>query len=139
MSHEDPALVSACDELPLWSAPFGLVLLDTVRLRPDLRVLDLSCGTGFPALELAGRIGPGGRVAGVDPWRSALARARTKAAQNRLPNAGFAAGVAERLPFPDASFDAVVSNNGLNNVADQALALAECRPVLRRGGSSSRP
>lgn len=136
MPHDfdSPELVSAFDELPLWSAPFGLALLDVLRLRPDLRVLDVGCGTGFPALELAGRIGPRGWVAGVDPWRAALARARAKAAQYELAHVEFFDATAEALPFADASFDAVVSNNGLNNVADVARALAECRRVLRPGG-----
>ncbi len=53
----DPALVSIIDELPLWSAPFGLKLLDKVMFHPNMNVLDLGCGLGFPLLELANRLG----------------------------------------------------------------------------------
>lgn len=127
-------LVAAYDELPLWSAPFGLVLLEVLRLRPDLRLLDVGCGTGFPALELASRLGPRSRVTAVDPWRQALARARAKRALHRLENVELLLGVAEALPLADATFDAVVSNNGLNNVADASRVIAECHRVLRGGG-----
>ncbi|HVQ30534.1 MAG TPA: SAM-dependent methyltransferase, partial [Vicinamibacteria bacterium] len=62
--------LSARDELPLWSAPFGLALLEAVTLRPGLRVLDVGFGTGFPALELGERLGASARVVGVDPSRA---------------------------------------------------------------------
>jgi arsenite methyltransferase len=41
------------DELPLWSAPFGLTLLDTIRMKKGIRVLDIGSGAGFPMLEIA--------------------------------------------------------------------------------------
>ncbi|HXX32013.1 MAG TPA: methyltransferase domain-containing protein [Myxococcaceae bacterium] len=130
---EDPELVAAFDELPLWSAPFGLLLLDTVRLRPGLRVLDIGPGSGFPLLELAQRLGPEASLVGLDPWRSAAERARLKARFYRIANAELVEGVAERMPFPDGHFDLIVSNNGLNNVADPEQALAECVRVSKPG------
>ena len=57
----DATVVSAYDELPLWSAMAGLLLLEHVPLRPDMVVLDIGCGTGFPALELAERLGRGAK------------------------------------------------------------------------------
>jgi arsenite methyltransferase len=48
----------AYDELPLWSAPFGLLLLERVPIRADQAVLDVGAGTGWLALELAERCGP---------------------------------------------------------------------------------
>lgn len=48
----DAALVSAQDDLPLWSAPFGLMLLDHIQLRPKIEALDIGFGSGFPLLEL---------------------------------------------------------------------------------------
>ena len=126
--------MSSIDDLALWSAPFGLVLLDVVRLRPGMRLLDVGCGPGFPLLELAGRLGPGARAVGLDPWAAALDRARGKARQRGLETVELVEGAAEAMPFADASFDVVVSNNGLNNVADQARSYAECRRVLAPGG-----
>jgi len=130
---DDPAVVSAFDELPLWSAPFGLRLLETVHLAPGLTVLDVGFGTGFPLLELARRLGASARVYGVDPWAAAAARAREKARTYGLGNVVLLRAVAEHLPLATASVDLVLSNNGLNNVQDVAMALAECRRVSRPG------
>src|SRR5512145_1294671 len=66
------------DELPLWSAPFGLLLLERVPLRPDLVILDVGAGTGFLTLELAQRCGRGAKVFAVDPWQAAMTRLRRK-------------------------------------------------------------
>jgi ubiquinone/menaquinone biosynthesis C-methylase UbiE len=129
----DPGVVSALDELPLWSAPFGLALLDTIRLAPDLRVLDVGCGTGFPCIEIAQRLGPGSRVWAVDPWSAALDRAREKAKRWGVANLQLLEGRAESLPFPDASFDLLVSNNGTNNVEDEDRVFAELARVARPG------
>ena len=49
---EDADLVSVIDEVPLWSAPFGLGLLEVVRMAPNLNVLDVGSGLGFPKLEM---------------------------------------------------------------------------------------
>lgn len=126
-------VVSAFDDLSLWSAPFGLALLDVIRMRGVRDVLDVGCGAGFPLIELADRFGPRCRVAGVDPWKTAVERARAKARTRGLPNVEVVLGRAEELPFPDAAFDLVVSNNGLNNVADMRRALAECARTSREG------
>jgi SAM-dependent methyltransferase len=130
---DEGALAAVCDELPLWSAPFGLRLLDAVALRPGMVALDVGCGTGFAALELAQRLGPAGQVHAVDPWHAGLERARARAAAHGVENLALHEARAERLPLPDASVDLIVSNNGLNNVADVAAALAECARVARPG------
>jgi SAM-dependent methyltransferase len=133
-SRDDPAFVGALDELPLWSAPFGLRLLDLVPLAPGATVLDLGCGTGFPLLEMAHRLGPRARLCGVDPWAGALARAQAKRRAQGALRVLLVRGVAERLPLRTGVVDLVVSNNGLNNVADLAKALGECARVTRAGG-----
>jgi arsenite methyltransferase len=130
----DPATVSAYDELPLWSAMAGLLLLQHVPLRPGLRVLDVGCGTGFPAIELAERLGPGSQVHGLDPWAGALTRARAKAAARGVAQVSFEEGNAGRMPYGDRSFDLVVSNLGLNNLPDPDAALAEVARVLAPDG-----
>ncbi len=132
---DDPALVEAIDDVPVWSAPFGLALLDAVRPRPGLRALDVGSGLGFPTIELAQRLGPGGHVTGLDPWRAANARARRKAAAWGLDNVAIVEGRAERMPFADASFDLVLSSNGLNNVDDDRQACREIARVARPGAA----
>ena len=130
---DDPEFVSACDGLPLWSAPFGLMLLDAVRYRPGLAVLDIGCGTGFPLLELAGRLGDTCRLFGIDPWRAAVERTTHKIKMLKLQNVRIQEGKAEDLPFENGRFDLIVANNGLNNVDDQDRMLAECFRVARPG------
>jgi arsenite methyltransferase len=78
--------VTAYDELPLWSAMFGLLLLKHVELKQNIRVLDVGCGTGFPLLELAQRLGRTSTVCGIDTWDLALERARFKAKIWQVPN-----------------------------------------------------
>jgi len=131
---DDPAFVAALDELPLWSAPFGLRLLEAVPLEPTATVLDVGCGTGFPLLELAHRLGPRARLVGVDPWPGALGRAQAKSRAQQASRVVLVRGVAERLPLRDGAVDLVVSNNGLNNVQDLRSALRECARVVRPRG-----
>lgn len=125
--------VALYDELPLWSALAGQLLLEHVPLDAS-RALDLGCGAGFPLLELAERLGPGARATGVDPWAAALRRANAKRAAWPVANADLVRGDGAKLPFRDAAFDLVVSNLGVNNFADAEAAFAECRRVLAPGG-----
>lgn len=130
----DSNLAEVFDELPLWSAPFGLALLDAVIYKPAMNVLDIGCGTGFPIMELAQRLGDSCRVWGIDPWPAALAHARRKATMMHIANVELVEGAAEHLPFADGFFDLLVSNNGINNVKDERQALAECHRVCKPGG-----
>ena len=128
---DDFDLVSVIDELPLWSAPFGLDLLDTVTIKPAIKALDIGCGLGFPLIELAQRLGNSSTVIGIDPWERAIERVNLKIRKLNIKNVEVIAGVAENLPFDDNSFDLIVSNNGINNVEDIKLALAECFRVSK--------
>jgi ubiquinone/menaquinone biosynthesis C-methylase UbiE len=129
----DPKVVEIYDDLPLWSAMAGQLLLRYLPLAPELRVLDVGCGTGFPTLELAQRLGPAASVIGIDPWAAAIARARRKAKILGVNNVTFIDGDATAIPFPHSSFDLIVSNLGLNNFSDPLTALTECRRVARPG------
>src|SRR5262245_36630479 len=126
--------VALWDELPLWSALAGQLLLEHVPLG-GRRVLDLGCGTGFPTLELAERLGAAARVVGVDPWAAAIGRAHAKRENWSVANADLVRGDGARLPFADGTFDLVVSSLGVNNFEDPGAAFAECRPVLKSRGT----
>ncbi len=130
----DLGLVSAYDELPLWSAPFGLLLLKHIHLAHGMKVLDIGCGTGFPLLELAQRLGPSCRAIGIDPWRAALVRASHKAGQYKIRNASLLEGDGAALPFAAHSIHLAVSNLGLNNFSYPERVLGECWRVLMAGG-----
>ncbi|MEX1301298.1 MAG: methyltransferase domain-containing protein [Desulfotignum sp.] len=122
------------DELPLWSAPFGLRLLDTLRFRKHVTVLDIGCGEGFPIIEIASRFGETSRCIGLDPLNGPLNRLAYKKQVYGLSGVHAVQGVAESLPFADRSVDLVVSNNGTNNVADVGRTFMECRRVIKPDG-----
>jgi SAM-dependent methyltransferase len=131
----DPAAVDGYDELPLWSASSGQLLFRHLPMSRYENVLDVGCGTGFPAIELAERLGSGSTVTGLDTWAEAIKRAARKAAARNVNNVSFVNGDANALPFPDRSFDLIVSNLGVNNFDDPLGALGECRRVARDGAT----
>jgi arsenite methyltransferase len=125
--------VSCIDELPLWSAPFGLSLLEVIEMKAGLRVLDVGCGCGFPLIELAQRLGRTCRLTGIDPWETALDRVRLKILHNGITNVEVVCCKAETMPFRDGYFMLIVSNNGLNNVEDPEKAFLECSRIAASG------
>lgn len=96
------------------------------------RVLDLACGTGDLALAILARH-PDAELVGLDPSRAMLDIAGDKAAR-RGARLALEVGIAEELPFDDASFDGVSIAFGLRNVPDRARALGEMARVTRPGG-----
>ncbi|MEO8216957.1 MAG: class I SAM-dependent methyltransferase [Acidobacteriota bacterium] len=129
-----PSIVRAYDEVSLWSAMFGLLLLEQVPLRAET-LLDVGCGTGFPLIELAERLGPSVEVHGIDPWTEGLTRAREKIVDRGTPNITLHEGSAAAMPFDYGSFDLIVSNLGINNFSDRQAVVAECRRVAKTGAT----
>jgi SAM-dependent methyltransferase len=104
------------------------------RLEPGERVLDLGSGAGTDALIAAQMVGPHGRVIGVDMTPEMLAKARAAAAEMGATHVEFVEAEAERLPFPDESFDVVVSNGVVDLIPDKDAVFAELHRALARGG-----
>jgi len=129
----DNETVSVIDELPLWSAPFGLRLLDKINYRKNISALDIGSGLGFPLLEVAMRLGNTCKVYGIDPWEAAVERIKTKVRVYGITNVEIITGVAEKIPLPDNFVDLIFSNNGLNNVSDIKAVLNECRRISKIG------
>lgn len=115
--------------VPALFGPWGPVVASVAGVASGHTVLDVACGTGAAALAAASIVGPSGRVAGLDANPEMLAVARRKSA-----DIDWREGVAETLPFDDASFDAVVSQFGFMFFDDRPRALSEMMRVLRPGG-----
>src|SRR5688572_16393773 len=96
--------------------------------RPPARILDVGCGTGRLARRLAGEL-PASRVVGCDFSRGMLSQARAKGGPP-----GWVTGDAERLPFADGAFDAVVSTEAFHWFPEPATALAGFHRVLAPHG-----
>jgi len=109
--------------------PFSLGPVD-----PGAAVLDIGCGAGLDSLTAGHLAGPDGRVVGLDVTEAMIERARAHQARLGLANVTFQVGEAEALPFPDASFDAVISNGVFNLTLNKEKALREAHRVLKPGG-----
>jgi arsenite methyltransferase len=110
----------------------SLVALSEVK--PGETVLELGCGGGLDTALLAKRVGPEGRVLGVDCAGPMLDRARTSLAQLGHHNVSLFHAPAESLPLPDNSVDCVVSNGIFNLSADKDAIFNEIRRMLKPGG-----
>ncbi len=114
--------------------PFRQALVSAMAAQPGERILDLGTGPGEPAMTLAAAVGAHGRIVGVDLSEKMIDRAGESAAARGIRNAEFRVMDCTRLDFPDASFDAVVSNFGFQIFTDPDGAAREARRVLRPGG-----
>ena len=97
-------------------------------------VLDLGSGAGADVLISARRVGPTGRVIGVDMTDEMLELARRNAVEAGATNVEFVKGYIEELPLPDESVDVVISNCVINLSADKHQVIREAARVLRPGG-----
>lgn len=122
------------DEMPIWSAPFGLKLLDNIKLKKNISALDIGFGVGFPLTEIALRLGKTCKIYGIDPWEAAIKRAKRKLEFYEITNVEIIQGEAENIPLKDNSIDLITSNNGINNVSDMPKVMDECARIMKPGG-----
>jgi ubiquinone/menaquinone biosynthesis C-methylase UbiE len=117
--------------VPAIGEPLAIGLVRHAALRPGERVLDVACGTGVVARLASRQVGATGTVAGldVDPGM-AVARAATPSGMS----IAWHEARAEAMPLPDASFDVVLCQMGLQFMPDRLAALREMRRVLVDGG-----
>lgn len=104
-----------------------------LRLFLGAAVLDVGCGAGEVCVELAARVGPAGRVAGIDPSEAMIAAARRAADASSLPIELEVASI-YALPFPDGTFDAVRAERVFQHLDDPERGLKEMVRVTRAGG-----
>jgi arsenite methyltransferase len=110
----------------------------TARLRPGEVVVDLGCGGGLDVLLAAPKVGPAGKVIGIDMSQDMIELARRNAANGPggqpVGNVEFHLSTIDKLPLDDESVDCVISNCVINLAPDKAAVLREIHRVLRPGG-----
>ena len=104
------------------------------QIAPGETVLDLGSGGGIDVLLSAHRVGPTGKVYGLDMTDEMLELARANQAKAGVTNVEFLKGDIEHIPLPDNSVDLIISNCVINLSPDKDLALAEAFRVLKPGG-----
>src|SRR5881296_2291664 len=114
--------------------PYGFDLL--ARVNPKIResALDLATGPGEPAMSIARMVGPDGRVVGIDLSEQMVELATRIATERRIPGLTFLTMDAEKLDFPDESFDLVTSRFGFQIFANPETVAREAHRVLRTKG-----
>jgi SAM-dependent methyltransferase len=103
-------------------------------IRAGDTVLDIGCGAGVDSILAARRVGPTGRVIGLDMTVAMVEKARANAGAAGAPNAEFGHGEADRLPMDDGTVDVAITNGVFNLCLDKPSVLSEVFRVLRPGG-----
>ncbi len=109
------------------------LMLERMALAPGQAVLEVGCGPGTDIFDLAGIVGPAGRLVGLDASEVMIAEARRRASERQLAIT-FQAGQVQALPFPDATFDVCRASRLLEHLPDAGQALSEMVRVTRKGG-----
>src|SRR6478736_4380694 len=125
------------DEVRVQSAAATEWICELAQIRAGMLVLDLASGVGDPALELARRVGPTGRVTATDLVAGPLAFVEQAARTEGLTWLTTQSADMECLPFDDATFDAVTCRLGIMFSAEPARVLREIQRVLKPGGRAA--
>jgi ubiquinone/menaquinone biosynthesis C-methylase UbiE len=107
--------------------------MDFLELEPGMSAIEIGCGLGLDAEALAARVGPTGRVVGIDASQDLIGEATRRAASLGLP-LSFQVDDAQALAFPANSFDAARVDRVLQHLSDPAQAVREMARVVRPGG-----
>ncbi len=124
-------LIMTWGMLPGWQK----FLLKKTRLTKGNKALDVCCGTGELAMQMAELVGPEGQVWGLDFAQKMLKIAQEKVDNSEQKNITFVEGDALQLPFPDDNFDSVTNGFALRNVLDISGVIQEMTRVVKPGGT----
>ena len=138
----DPITSNLYDEGETTGLPDGAVAASLgcgnptalIDLQPGQTVLDLGSGGGIDVLLSARRVGPAGKVYGLDMTDEMLALARENQRKAGATNVEFLKGEIEHIPLPDSSVDVIISNCVINLSSDKGRVLREAFRVLKPGG-----
>lgn len=141
-NYEDVTFVTGYSPVELSAAPKEAAdislgcgnPLAMAALKPGEVVLDIGSGGGLDSFLAADKVGPTGRVIGVDMTPAMLERARASAGRNKIANVEFRQGYAEELPVADGEVDVIISNCVINLTEDKGHVFREAFRVLKPGG-----
>lgn len=119
--------------VPTLFGPWAAKLIEAADPQPGERVLDVGCGTGVVARQVASRLGVGSAVTGFDASPDMLEVAKAAGARERVA-ISWCEGNAEQLPFPDGRFDLVLCQFALMFFHDKTAALSEMRRAVTANG-----
>jgi SAM-dependent methyltransferase len=132
------ARLNAGERFKAQSAEMGAAVTEAIveaaAVTPNMRVLDLACGSGEPSISIAALLQGTGQVVGLDMAAAPLEVARARARKRGLENVEYVQGDVHALPFAEESFDRVTSRLGVMFFGDLPKALGEMRRVLKPGG-----
>jgi len=129
-----PRWVQRQQQLDAQTNPFGLVAMQRAGIKLGEQVLDVGCGCGQTALELAQRVGSSGSVMGIDISQPMLARARERQQELGLKNLELMQADAQTYAFARERFDLIFSRFGVMFFDNPAVAFANLRTALRSAG-----
>jgi ubiquinone/menaquinone biosynthesis C-methylase UbiE len=118
----------------IMGAPLTKLIVDEARVGPGMRVLDVACGTGEPAISIATLLNGTGEVVATDISPEPLKVGEQRARHRNLENISFQIADAHQFPFDSARFDRITCRLGLMFFAHLPKALREIRRVLKPGG-----
>ena len=131
---DNKEMVDVFDEVTLWSAPFGRLLLENIPMKPKAKVVDIGFGTGFPLIELSQRFGNDSKLYGIDIWKEGVNRTKDKINVFELNNIEIFEKSAANINIENNQIDLVTSNLGINNFEEKAKIYKEIKRILKRGG-----
>lgn len=134
LNWKDHSVVEHYNEVSLWSAPFGRLLLENIPMREGMTVLDIGFGTGFPLIELSQRFGKNSTIYGIDIWKEAIQLTKKRIAALELSNITIIKQSAESIPLADQQINLVTSNLGVNNFEHKGNVYDEIHRVLKSKG-----
>jgi len=129
--------VSFHERLDASLKPFGQAAMEAASLKAGERVLEVGCGCGDTSLDMARRVGPDGRVHGIDISELILARARARAQSTAEKNISFECGDAQTHRFEAGSYDIFFSRFGVMFFDDPEAAFGNIRQALKPGGRAA--
>ncbi|MGB0982884.1 MAG: class I SAM-dependent methyltransferase [Saprospiraceae bacterium] len=127
-------VVNTFDDLTLWSAPFGRLLLENIPMKSGATVVDIGFGTGFPLIELSQRFGAKSKIYGIDIWVEAINLVKEKIEILELKNITLLENSASEIDISDNQVDLVTSNLGINNFGDKGKVYQSVRRILKKDG-----